>query len=81
MPYMNTSQVIDALGGTAKVARLCEVEMAAVSQWRHSGIPNARLMFLKLARSHVFQEFVEQTPQQDVAREWFCTASLLSSNQ
>ena len=57
---MNPSQIIDAAGGTAKVARLCEVEMAAVSQWRHSGIPNARLMFLKLARPEVFSEISKQ---------------------
>jgi hypothetical protein len=56
---MNPSQIIDALGGTAKVARLCEVEPAAVSQWRNDGIPNARLMFLKLARPDVFAEWPE----------------------
>lgn len=54
MSLMTSSQIIDALGGTAEVARLCEVEMAAVSQWRHNGIPSARLMFLKLARPDLF---------------------------
>ncbi|WP_312548156.1 Cro/CI family transcriptional regulator [Massilia sp.] len=48
------SKIIDDLGGTAKVAALCEVTMAAVSQWRESGIPKPRLMFLKLARPDVF---------------------------
>ncbi len=64
MIFMNTSQLIDALGGTAKVARLCEVEMAAVSQWRHDGIPNARLMFLKLARPEVFK-MIEKKPKKN----------------
>jgi hypothetical protein len=51
---MNASQIIDALGGTAKVATLCEVSMAAVSQWREDGIPKPRLMYLRLARPEVF---------------------------
>lgn len=29
--------------------------MAAVSQWRRDGIPNARLMFLRLARPDIFK--------------------------
>lgn len=51
---MNDSEIIDQLGGTAKVAELCEVSPPAVSQWRESGIPNSRLMFLRLARPDVF---------------------------
>ena len=51
---MNDSQLIDALGGTAKVAALCKVSMAAVSQWRDDGIPSARRMFLELARPDIF---------------------------
>ena len=51
---MNDSQLIDALGGTAKVAALCKVSMAAVSQWRDDGIPGARRMFLELARPDIF---------------------------
>ena len=51
---MDDSKVIDELGGTAKVAALCEVSMAAVSQWREGGIPKSRLMFLRLARPDIF---------------------------
>lgn len=51
---MNANQIIDALGGSAEVARLCKVTVGAVSQWRHDGIPDARLMFLQLARPDVF---------------------------
>lgn len=48
---MNTSaiQVIDALGGTAAVARIFEVSMPSVSAWKEDGIPPARMMFLRLA--------------------------------
>lgn len=42
--------VIDGLNGTCAVAELCEISAAAVSMWRHTGIPKSRLQFLKLAR-------------------------------
>ena len=52
---MNTNQIIDALGGTAEVARLCEVTAGAVSQWRdNNSIPKAREMYLRLLRPDVF---------------------------
>jgi len=47
--------VIDALGGTSEVARMCSVTTGAVSQWRDNGIPAARLMYLKLLRPDVFK--------------------------
>ena len=53
---MDANKVIDELGGTVAVAALCEVSKGAVSQWRTDGIPNARLMFLKLARPDVFEK-------------------------
>lgn len=73
MPSMDTekpsaSEVIDALGGTAAVARLCEVRMPSVSEWRRSGIPAARLMYLRVIRPDAFGEqphadaFDEQSP-------------------
>lgn len=52
---MDTNTVIDLLGGTNKVAELCEVKPQAVSQWRTHGIPGARLMYLKLLRPDVFK--------------------------
>lgn len=52
---MDSNKIIDALGGTGAVAELCHVTTGAVSQWRTSGIPQARLMFLKLARPDVFE--------------------------
>ena len=53
-PSESPSELIDKAGGTAKVAALCDVSMAAVSQWRESGIPRARLMYLRLAMPDVF---------------------------
>jgi hypothetical protein len=50
-----SSEVIDALGGTVEVSRMCNVTKGAVSQWRENGIPEARLMYLKLARPDVFE--------------------------
>lgn len=52
MRCMNThaTQVIEALGGTAAVARICEVSMPSVSDWKKDGIPPARMMFLRAVR-------------------------------
>lgn len=52
---MNPSEIIDALGGTFRVAELCEVRPPSVSDWRKQGIPKARLMFLRIARPEVFE--------------------------
>lgn len=51
---MDANQIIDTLGGTFAVARLCNVRPPSVSEWRRTGIPDARLQFLKLARPDVF---------------------------
>jgi hypothetical protein len=48
-------RVIDALGGTGAAAQLCEVSDAAVSQWRHDGIPKARLKYLQVVRPDLFE--------------------------
>jgi hypothetical protein len=54
---MNVSLIIEKLGGTAAVARLCEVEPPSVSEWkRRNHIPSARLMYLRLARPEAFDE-------------------------
>lgn len=47
-------EIIDALGGTSEVARLCEIQPPSVSEWRRLGIPKAQLKFLRLARPAVF---------------------------
>ena len=51
----SASEIIDRIGGTAAVAELCEVKSPSVSEWRHKGIPKARLQFLRLARPDVFR--------------------------
>ncbi len=58
--HITDAQIIDALGGTSEVARLCEVTPGAVSQWRTEGIPKPRLMFLRLARPKVFKQLHQQ---------------------
>lgn len=50
MLNMNASDLIDALGGTAEVARLFDVKSPSVSEWKANGIPKARLHYLKLLR-------------------------------
>lgn len=51
--FANT--VIDRLGGTSAVAKLCECKPPSVHQWRNDGIPKYRLQFLRLARPDVFK--------------------------
>ena len=38
--------MIDLLGGTAKVARMCKVASTAVTHWKKNGIPHGHLLFL-----------------------------------
>lgn len=49
------SSIIDALGGNSVVAGLCKISSQAVSKWRREGIPEGRLMYLKLLRPDVFE--------------------------
>jgi len=43
---MNTTEIIDTLGGTFAVAKLCRVSPPAVSQWRTNGMPGDKLVLL-----------------------------------
>jgi hypothetical protein len=43
---LTDSAIIDLLGGTARVAKMCKCDSAAVSNWRVRGIPAAKYMFL-----------------------------------
>lgn len=56
---MNPNEIIDALGGTFRVAELCEVRPPSVSDWRKHGIPRARMMFLRVAKPDVFRALDE----------------------
>ena len=57
MKHKNHSKIIDEFGGTVAVARLCKVSSQAVSKWRNEGIPEARLMYLKLLKPQIFQQY------------------------
>ena len=50
------SLLIDVLGGTGNVAALCECSPAAISQWRHKGIPKARRLHLQAIHPELFDE-------------------------
>ena len=54
------SQIIDALGGTAEVARLCRIKSPSVSEWRKNGIPSARRDFLELKYPDVFASMTKK---------------------
>lgn len=49
------SKLIDALGGTSRVAEFLEVTTGAVSQWRRGGIPKSRKKTLKYARPKIYR--------------------------
>jgi phage terminase Nu1 subunit (DNA packaging protein) len=68
------SAIVDRLGGTGRLAELCDVSSQAVSQWKRFGIPTARRAFLKLLNPEAFalpeasaagrKDAVEQAPQE-----------------
>ena len=43
---LTDTAIIDLLVGTAKVARMCKVDSAAVSNWKIRGIPADKYMLL-----------------------------------
>lgn len=52
------SEIIDELGGTVAVAKICDIEPSAVSQWRTSkkGIPKPWLKYFETKYRKVFAE-------------------------
>jgi hypothetical protein len=44
---MNTPVIVNRLGGTVKLARICDVTPSAVSQWKKRGIPKPWMTHLK----------------------------------
>lgn len=48
------SELIDKLGGTTKAAEFFEVKPSSISEWRRTGLPKARMMYLRLARPDLF---------------------------
>lgn len=53
---------VQALGGPAAVARLCEITSQAVSQWRTKGMPKAQRRYLKLLRPDAFDGVPDPGP-------------------
>jgi len=54
MDKPSDSEIIDRLGGTTEVARICQIKPPSVSEWRSSGIPPARRQFLALLNPAAF---------------------------
>jgi hypothetical protein len=54
MEKPNDSDIIDRLGGTTEVARICQIKPPSVSEWRTTGIPPARRQYLQLLRPDAF---------------------------
>lgn len=52
---MSDSDIIDKLGGTFRVAEICQVKPPSVSGWRNHGIPAARRQYLQLLRPDAFR--------------------------
>jgi hypothetical protein len=61
------SEIIDRLGGTTEVARICQIKPPSVSEWRSSGIPSARRQFLALLRPEAFEAMPIKSVRQTVA--------------
>lgn len=52
---MNSDKkIIELIGNTAQTAREFGVSLAAVSRWKKTGIPKARLMYLEVKYPHLF---------------------------
>jgi hypothetical protein len=56
---MNSSKIIDALGGTTKVALIFGTSQGAVSQWRKNGFPSNRINWLELRKPSLFKKIKE----------------------
>lgn len=62
------SEIIDRLGGTTEVARICHIKPPSVSEWRSTGIPPARRQYLELLRPGAFVTDGQPTRQAIAAR-------------
>jgi len=69
-PLHPDSALIDRLGGTMAAAEFFEVKGGSVSPWRYTGIPRARMMYLRAVRPDLFDTDAatpHETAPQDVA--------------
>jgi DNA-binding transcriptional regulator YdaS (Cro superfamily) len=76
---LTDTAIIDLLGGTAQVARMCKVDPAAVSAWKVRGIPADRFMFLGARIEEVSNGLVTR---QDIfpTNFWLIWPELLKNN-
>lgn len=58
---MEAERIIERLGGTVAVAKMCKITSAAVSQWKRDGIPPARRQYLELARPDAFADSADNS--------------------
>lgn len=49
------AEIIDALGGPTKVAKLCKTTPQNVWHWKQGKIPNGYMMYLQAVRPDVFE--------------------------
>lgn len=63
---MTDHEIIEKLGGVAKVAKLVNISSPAASYWKRKGIPPLRLIQLKTLRPEIFDEETVQTVQPEV---------------
>jgi hypothetical protein len=59
---MTDAEIIEALGGTFAVARICKVQGPSVSEWKRKGIPPARRQLLALLYPNVVRDEPVQSP-------------------
>lgn len=59
------NQVIDLLDGTNAVAKIFDIKPSSVSEWRVTGIPKARLQYLRLAHPEAFDGLETEQSQPD----------------
>ena len=63
------NHVIDELGGTSVVARMCDIKPPSVSEWRNSGIPKPWEMYLKCLRPGLFKGIKEKAESSKGGKE------------
>lgn len=64
---MDPKKIIESLGGTSKVAGMCDITPQAVSQWKENGIPKPWLLYLRLKKPKVFSALSAEKENEQAA--------------
>lgn len=56
------NELIDKLGGTSKAAAFFEVSAPSISEWRKTGLPRARRMYLQAVRPDLVPKSAAEHP-------------------